>query len=121
MIYKAWPNLRYAILGLKVAWRQEAHFRVPVIATVLVILAAFYLDVSMLKLAILMSACGFVIVTEVLNTALEELCDKFALEHDPHIGKIKDLAAAAVFVASVFAFIIGLCIFLPYLAAYVSL
>jgi diacylglycerol kinase len=119
MIYKAWPNLRYAVLGLKVAWRQEPHFRAHVIASALVLLAAFYLNVSALELAVLMLACGFVIVTEVLNTALEELCDKFTIEHDPHIGKIKDLAAAAVIVASLFAVIVGLCIFVPYVALYV--
>ena len=48
---------------------------------------------------------------------LEELCDKFQPEHDPHIGKIKDLSAAAVLISSITALAIGLIIFLPYLKA----
>lgn len=120
MIYRYWPNLRYAVLGLKIAWKQEDHFRVHVITTAFVIFTAFFLNVSALEFAILLLACGFVISVEILNTALEELCDKFTLEHDPHIGKIKDLAAAAVLVSSIFAALVGLMIFLPYLFAYAA-
>lgn len=120
MLYKHWPNLRYSVLGLKIAWRQEAHFRVHIVATALVIAAAFCLNVSALEFALLLLACGFVIAVEILNTALEELCDKFTLEHDPHIGKIKDLAAAAVLVSSIFAALAGFMIFAPYILAYAS-
>lgn len=38
MIYRWWPNLRYAVLGLKVAWRNEAHFRVHTIAQLAIFL-----------------------------------------------------------------------------------
>lgn len=120
MIYKAWPNLRYSVLGLKIAWKQEAHFRVHILATVMVVAAAFFLNVTALEFALLFLACGFVISVEILNTALEELCDKFTLEHDPHIGKIKDLAAAAVLVSSIFAAVTGLLILGPYLLMYVG-
>ncbi|MFZ2555988.1 MAG: diacylglycerol kinase [Minisyncoccia bacterium] len=119
MIYKAWPNLRYSVLGLKIAWRQEAHFRMHIVAAAIIIAAAFFLNVTALEFALLLLACGFVISIEILNTALEELCDKFTLEHDPHIGKIKDLAAAAVLVSSIFAALTGFLILGPYLYMYV--
>ncbi len=117
MLYKWWPNLRYAVRGWKVAWKEEKHFPVHVVTSIVVIMAAFYLNVAALELALLLLACGLVIVTELLNTACEELCDKFTKEHDPHIAKIKDLAAAAVLSASVFALFAGFLIFLPYIYA----
>jgi diacylglycerol kinase len=58
-------------------------------------------------------AIGLVLTTELLNTALEELCDMLKDTHDPHVAKIKDLAAGAVLCASLCALAIGLIIFLP--------
>mgnify|MGYP001619999034 CR=1 FL=1 len=52
---------------------------------------------------------------EICFVALEELCDKFQPTHDPHIGKIKDLAAAAVLIASFGAGVIGIILFVPHL------
>jgi len=55
-----------------------------------------------------------VLMGEMFNTALEELCDKFQPTHDPHIAKIKDLAASAVLVMAIGALVIGVLIFGPY-------
>lgn len=121
MLYKLWPNLRYAVLGLKVAWRNEAHFRVHVVASVFIIFGSCFFNISLLEFAVILLSCGFVVCVEILNTALEELCDKHTKEHDPHIGRIKDLAAAAVLLASIFAALAQFAIFLPYVLEYVSL
>lgn len=120
MLYKWWPNLRYAVLGMKIAWRNEPHFRSHVIASCGLIFLSFFLNISALEFAVVVLSCGFVIAIEVLNTALEELCDKHTKEHDPHIARIKDLAAAAVLISSIFAAIAQAVIFLPYIIHYVS-
>ena len=52
-------------------------------------------------------------VAEALNTAVEYLCDKVTTEHDPLIGKAKDVAAAGVLIASIIAAMGGLLLFLP--------
>lgn len=106
-------SVRYAIKGLGVAWREEANFRIHVVLAVLTLLAAWFLQLSLTEYMIVFFMIGFVIATEVINTALEELCDAFQSEHDPRIGKIKDLAAAAVFTSSCTAFLVGLFIFVP--------
>jgi diacylglycerol kinase len=120
MLYKWWPNLRYAVVGMKIAWRNEPHFRSHVLASAALIILSFVLNISALEFAVIVLSCGFVIAVEVLNTALEELCDKHTKEHDPHIARIKDLSAAAVFSSSVFAVIAGLAILLPYLIDYAA-
>jgi diacylglycerol kinase len=121
MVYKWWPNLRYAIEGMKIAWRNEPHFRSHVLASVFLIALSFFLNIAALEFAIIVLSCGFVIAVEVLNTALEELCDKHTKDHDPHIARIKDLAAAAVLISSIFAAIAQAAILLPYVISYVSL
>jgi len=60
-------------------------------------------------------AIGLVLTAELFNTALEEFCDMVKSEHDPHVAKIKDLAAAAVFIASWTALLLGAAIFIPHL------
>ena len=57
-------------------------------------------------------------VTEAINTAVEELCDRVSPGYDPAIGRIKDLAAGAVLVSACAAAIIGALTFLPPLLEY---
>ena len=74
---------------------------------------------NLIEFVVMIFMFGFILTAELLNTALEELCDKFQPTHDPHIAKIKDLAAAAVFVSALTAFIVGIIIFLPHLLIFV--
>jgi diacylglycerol kinase (ATP) len=44
-----------------------------------------------------------VLIIELLNTAIEKLADRLTTEHDPQIGRVKDMGSAAVGVALVMA------------------
>ena len=108
----------HAFDGIRIAWREEAHVKIHVVAAVLVLAASWTFHISKTEFIVVLVMIAIVMTAELLNTALEELCDKFQPSHDPHIGKIKDLAAAAVFIASGAAFTIGCIIFIPYLLMY---
>jgi undecaprenol kinase/diacylglycerol kinase (ATP) len=101
--------------GLKIAWTEEFNFKIEFACAIAVILLSRMLIIPRAEFALVVLTIGVVLAVEALNTALEELCDKFQPNHDPHIGKIKDLAAAAVLVTSICAFFVGLIIFLPHL------
>jgi diacylglycerol kinase (ATP) len=58
-------------------------------------------------------AVGFVWIAEMFNTCIEKTMDFISTEKHPEIKSIKDIAAGAVLIASVTAFIIGLTIFIP--------
>ena len=58
-------------------------------------------------------AIGSVLAAEAINTAIEKLADFVSPAHQVLIGKAKDLAAAAVLILSICAFIIGGIIFIP--------
>lgn len=106
-------GFEYALMGLALAWREELNFKIEIACAALALALGVFFHVSSLEFALLTLVITGVLATEALNTALEELCDKFQPTQDPHIKKIKDLAAAAVLLASVGALIVGACIFIP--------
>lgn len=75
--------------------------------------AGFYFEISATEWMIQTLAIALVMSIEGANTAIEEIANFIHPEYHIKIGKIKDLAAGAVFIASVFAVIVGLVIYLP--------
>jgi len=114
MKQKIWKSFGYALTGLKVAWKEELNFKIEIVSAILVTALSYALKISMLEYAVVILTIGFVLATETLNTSLEELCDKFQPTHDPHIAKIKDLAAAAVLLAAITALAVSITIFGKY-------
>lgn len=111
-------SLGYALKGLSIAWEEELNFRIELLCAVLALALAWYLEISHIEFIVVLFMIGFVLSAEALNTALEEFCDMVRSSPDPHIAKIKDLAAAAVLVASATALVVGVAIFYPYLAEF---
>ena len=58
-------------------------------------------------------AIGLVMSIEGVNTAIEKVADFIHPEHHDKIGVIKDVAAGAVFLSSIFSSAIGLIIYIP--------
>jgi diacylglycerol kinase len=107
-------SFSYALKGLGIAWREEPNFKIQIMCAAAALLLAWYLGVSRIEFIVIVFLIGFVLSAEALNTALEEFCDMVRRSPDPHIAKIKDLAASAVLIASVTALVVGALIFIPY-------
>jgi len=82
--------------GLLAATRSEEAFRLELIALVLAIPVAFLLAEQAWKRLALIAVVAFVLVVELLNTAIEKLADRVNLAIDPQIGRVKDMGSAAV-------------------------
>jgi len=82
--------------GLLAAARSEEAFRLELIALVLAIPVAFLLAEQASKRLALIAVVAFVLVVELLNTAIEKLADRVNLAIDPQIGRVKDMGSAAV-------------------------
>jgi diacylglycerol kinase (ATP) len=82
--------------GLLAATRSEEAFRLELIALVLAIPVAFLLVEQGWKRLALIAVVAFVLVVELLNTAIEKLADRVNLAIDPQIGRVKDMGSAAV-------------------------
>jgi diacylglycerol kinase (ATP) len=94
--------------------------RIHVLSAIGVVAAGFFFDVSITEWCLLAGCIGMVFMAEIFNTAIETLTNLVSPDYHPLAGKAKDLAAAAVLMASITAAIVGVLIFLPYLAAFVN-
>jgi len=74
---------------------------------------ALYCKLSPNEIVFLVLVTGFVWVAELFNTAIERIMDFISGESHPGIKLIKDLAAGAVLLSAVTAFITGAIIFIP--------
>jgi diacylglycerol kinase len=77
--------------------------------------AGFYLSIQPIEWCIILMCISLVISLELINTAVENLVDLVTLERKPLAGKIKDIAAGAVLIASAISLIIGIIVFRKYL------
>jgi len=103
----------HAFSGIGYALKSERNFRFHFIAFVLVLGLGFYFKIGPGEWIALSIAIGLVFITELLNSALELLCDHVTPEKHETIKSIKDISAAAVLIASLTALAIGLLIFIP--------
>ena len=103
----------YAFNGLKTIIKYEHNFRIHIVAAILVVIAGLFFEVSNIEWCILTLTIAFVMVTEILNTSIEYICDYLTTDKNYKIGIIKDVAAAAVLLSSIGAVIVGLIIFIP--------
>ncbi|MEN9774208.1 MAG: hypothetical protein RL322_1278 [Pseudomonadota bacterium] len=90
---------RNSLAGLRATWRSEAAFRQEVVVGMLLISLATGLARSALELIVLIGSVLIVWVVELLNSALEAVCDAVSLEHQPLLGRAKDMGSAAVLVS----------------------
>src|SRR5437899_5921376 len=82
--------------GLRFAARSEAAFRQELVALLLAVPLAFLLASEAWKRLALVGIVAFVLVVELLNTAIEKLSDHVTPAIDPQIGRVKDMGSAAV-------------------------
>lgn len=104
----------FAIAGVRYAIRTEGNIRVHLAATILVIALALGFGVSRFEWAALAAAIGLVWVAELMNTALEVICDLVEPKPSTLVKTAKDLAAAAVLAAAITSASIGVVVFWPY-------
>ena len=82
--------------GLKAAARSEAALREELVTLAASIPLAFYITQLAWKRLALVGVILLLIVVELLNTAIEKLSDHVTPHHHDAIGRIKDMASAAV-------------------------
>lgn len=103
----------YAFRGLFDLVREEGHARVHLIASLLVISAGIFFQISWNEWLAVILSIGMVFSAEAFNSALEGLSDRISYEPDEKIRRAKDISAAAVLISAIAAAAVGLVIFLP--------
>jgi diacylglycerol kinase (ATP) len=100
-------SFNYAIEGIVFALRTQRNMRIHVAAALLTLIAALLLHVSSLGLVAIVFAISLVIMTELINTAIEATVDVAIDGYDPLAKTAKDVAAGAVLVAATNALVVA--------------
>lgn len=108
-------SFRHAIAGLVYTWRNEQNFRFQVFVGGLVIALGLWLQLSELRMVLVLLLVMTVLVLELINTFFEKLVDMLSPRIHDYVRQLKDLLAAIVLVGSIGAVIIGFLIFAPYI------
>jgi diacylglycerol kinase (ATP) len=104
-------SFNYAFEGIIHVLRTQRNLRIHFLAAVLVFGAAIAVGVTRLQLMALVLAIAFVLVAEMLNTAIEGVIDVSTTSFDPNAKLAKDIAAGAVLIASITAVAVGFLVF----------
>ena len=89
----------YSWLGFKAAFEHEAAFRQELGLALALTPVALYFGPSYADKAILIASLVFILLVEILNSALEAVVDRFGDEIHPLSGRAKDMGSAAVLLA----------------------
>ena len=98
--------------GFRLVLKSEMNLRIHVVIAFLVLFFAYLLDFSALEFCIAIFAIALVIVTEMVNTAIEFTLDSiYHNRYSKMVGMAKDISAGAVMFASISSLIIGIILF----------
>ena len=98
--------------GFRLVFKSEMNIRVHLIVAILVLIFAYLLDFSSIEYCILFIAIAIVIISEMLNTAIEFALDSiYHNKYSKMVGMAKDISAGAVMVASIISVLIGILLF----------
>lgn len=96
-----------AIRGLKFVWSRERNSRIECIIAAGILALAVLSGFSYAEVMALVVASAVVLVSELLNSIVEELLDTVEPHYTVHVGRLKDVTAGTVLLLSVFAAVIG--------------
>jgi diacylglycerol kinase (ATP) len=104
-------SFSYAIEGLIHVLRTHRNMRIHFAVAVAVLVAAVWKGVNRFELIALLLAITFVLITEMINSAIEQAIDLATTSFDPLAKLAKDIAAGAVLIAAVNAIAVGYLVF----------
>lgn len=104
----------YSWQGILYAWRNEAAFRQETILFIVGTIIAIFSSTSSIEKVLLILSLGFVIIVEILNSAVEAVVDRFGKEFHDLSKAAKDMGSAAVLLSLGLAAITWAVIFWPW-------
>jgi diacylglycerol kinase (ATP) len=104
-------SFNWAFEGIIHVLRTQRNMRIHFVVAAVVLLAALVAGVSRLELIALLISIAFVLVSEMINTALEQAIDVATTAFDPLAKLAKDIAAGAVLIATMNAVAVGYLVF----------
>ncbi len=104
-------SFKYASQGFNYLIRNEQNFLFHLIVGMIVLIMGLILNLSLVKMSILLCVIGIMLSIEALNTGIERVVDLVTEEEHPIAKVAKDVSAAAVFLFAIISVIIGFLLF----------
>lgn len=116
MTKKDWlTTFKNAFNGCFYAFRTQKNFKVHLVLSLLVLILAVWLEVSLTKFLFLILAITFGLTIEMANTAFEKTVDLITEKYHPKAKIAKDVSAGMMLVVSIGLAVLGALILLPLL------
>jgi diacylglycerol kinase (ATP) len=96
---RVWNAALYSIAGIRATWKNEAAFRQELVLCLFLVPAALWVGHSAVERGLLIGTCLFVLVVELLNSAVEAVVDRIGADIHQLSGRAKDMGSAAVFIS----------------------
>ena len=107
-------SLKHAQRGILEALKKERNFKIEIIITFIVLVAAVLLKFTPAEMSILTLTIGFVLFAELINTSIEFVLDTYYKDEYSFLVRIsKDISAAAVLVSVIVSIVVGILLFIP--------
>lgn len=106
-------SLKDCFHGLEFVIVNEDNFKREIIMGVIALILCFFLKVSIIEFIIVLIVIALVLVSEIINTAIEKTVDLCTSHYNETAKIAKDVSAFAVITMCFFAVIIGIIIFVP--------
>jgi diacylglycerol kinase (ATP) len=109
---RVWNALHYSLAGLRAAYLCEDAFRQEIWLAALLIPLALWLPVSWMGSGLMVASVLFVLVVELLNSAIEAVVDRVSLENHRLAKRAKDIGSAAVLISLLQVAVVWTCVLL---------
>lgn len=106
-------SVKNCLDGINYTITHENNFKREMILGIIAVILSAVLKINILEWVIVLLLINFVLVCELINTALEKAVDLYTKEFNQTAKIVKDVASATVLVMSIFSAIIGAIIFIP--------
>ena len=110
-------SFKYCYEGIRYAFYHEQNIIVMIIMGIIAMVLGIFLNISYTERLVVLLLIGMILSLEMINTAIEATVDLCTKEKKPLAKVAKDCASGAVGIASIFAFILGILIYLPKIIA----
>lgn len=98
--------MRTAVVGLRSAWQHEDAFRQEIMVAIIAIPVALWSPADKLGKALMIASILFVLILELVNSAIEAAVDHTSTQIHPLAARAKDIASAAVLLSIVNALVV---------------
>jgi diacylglycerol kinase (ATP) len=96
----------YTFAGLMAAWKNELAFRTEAIVILILLPVGIWLGRSGVEWALLIASCLLILITELLNSALEAVVDRIGPQRHDLSKRAKDMGSAAAFISMITAAVV---------------